>query len=71
MTQEEEKEVIRVCGPNYEESDIPTFIRNRDTEREKESFERENAEHQARLEEIETEEFSRRADLDAEREKAL
>jgi len=30
MTEEEEKEVIRVCGPNYEESDIPAYIRNRD-----------------------------------------
>jgi tRNA nucleotidyltransferase (CCA-adding enzyme) len=30
MTKNEEKEVIRVCGPNYEESDIPAFIRKRD-----------------------------------------
>ena len=30
MTQQEQQEVIRVCGPNYEETDIPAFIRNRD-----------------------------------------
>jgi len=30
MTPEEEKEVIRVCGKNYEETDIPTYIRNKD-----------------------------------------
>lgn len=29
MTREEEREVIRVCGPDYEESDIPAYIRNR------------------------------------------
>lgn len=30
MTEQEEKEIIRVCGPNYKKSDIPTFIRRRD-----------------------------------------
>jgi hypothetical protein len=30
MTHEEEKEVIRVCGKDYEESDIPSYIRNRE-----------------------------------------
>ncbi len=48
MTKEEEKEVIRVCGPNYEKTDIPAFIRNRDVlveegrqeEKEKEEKER-------------------------------
>ena len=30
MTKNEEKEVIRVCGENYEPSDIPAFIRDRD-----------------------------------------
>ena len=30
MTKEEEKEVIRVCGENYEEIDIPAYIRRRD-----------------------------------------
>lgn len=30
MTPEEEKEVIRVCGKDYDEVDIPTYIRNRD-----------------------------------------
>jgi len=33
-TAEEEKQIIRVCGPNYEESDIPTYIRNREFEKE-------------------------------------
>jgi len=28
--EEEEKGVIRVCGENYEEGDIPAFIRKRD-----------------------------------------
>ncbi len=30
MTQEEEKEIIRVCGINYEPSDVPAYIRQRD-----------------------------------------
>ena len=34
MTIEEEKEVIRVCGSNYEETDIPTIIRKRDFDNE-------------------------------------
>lgn len=29
MTKQEEKKVIEIYGPNYEETDIPTFIRNR------------------------------------------
>ena len=33
MTKEEKKEVIRVCGENYEESDIPAYIRRRDLEK--------------------------------------
>lgn len=32
MTKNEEKEIVRVCGPNYEESDIPSYIRKRDEE---------------------------------------
>jgi hypothetical protein len=32
MTNQEEKEVIRVCGENYEESDIPAYMRKRDRE---------------------------------------
>ena len=32
MTKEEEKEVIRVCGEDYEESDIPAYIRKREEE---------------------------------------
>ena len=35
MTPQEEKEVIRVCGKDYEESDIPAFIRNRQEDWEK------------------------------------
>lgn len=30
MTINEEKEIKRVCGENYSQSDIPAFIRNRD-----------------------------------------
>ncbi len=30
MTKKELKEIIRVCGENFEELDIPTYIRNRD-----------------------------------------
>lgn len=30
MTQQEEKEIIRICGPNYKENDVPTYIRKRD-----------------------------------------
>ena len=30
MTQEEEKEIIRVCGPDYDYWDIPPAIRKRD-----------------------------------------
>jgi len=30
MTNQEQKEVIRVCGPDYKESDIPSYLRNRD-----------------------------------------
>jgi len=33
MTQKEEKEIIRVCGPNYKEIDIPAYIRRRDEEK--------------------------------------
>lgn len=33
MTHEEEKEVIRVCGPDYEEADVPAYIRKRDLEK--------------------------------------
>ena len=33
MTTEEKKEVVRVCGDNYEENDIPSYIRNRDNEK--------------------------------------
>lgn len=29
LTDEEEKEIKRVCGENYEESDIPAYIRQR------------------------------------------
>jgi hypothetical protein len=30
MTQEEKQEVIRVCGSDFTEQDIPTYIRNRE-----------------------------------------
>jgi len=30
MTRQEEKEVIRVCGENYNYYDIPAYIRKRD-----------------------------------------
>lgn len=30
MTPEEEKQVIKIYGINYEESDIPAYIRERD-----------------------------------------
>lgn len=33
MTKEEEKGVIRVYGENYEKSDIPAYIRKRDSEK--------------------------------------
>ncbi|PIS14452.1 hypothetical protein COT64_02565 [Candidatus Shapirobacteria bacterium CG09_land_8_20_14_0_10_39_12] len=33
MTKKEEKEVIRVCGENYDEIDIPAYIRRRDEEK--------------------------------------
>ena len=34
MTAEEEKEVIRVCGKDYDGLDIPAYIRKRDFEEE-------------------------------------
>lgn len=30
MSKQEQIEIERVCGKNYDENDIPTFIRNRD-----------------------------------------
>ena len=42
MTQEEEKQIIRVCGPNYKESDIPAYIRRRDFENEMRQVEAED-----------------------------
>ena len=32
MTIQEKKQIIRVCGKDYEETDVPTFIRNREKE---------------------------------------
>ena len=32
MTIQEQEQVKRVCGRNYETSDIPTYIRNREDE---------------------------------------
>lgn len=52
MTTQEEIEIIRVCGPNYEESDIPTYIRNRDGEEsEEEKYEGEKHDYHPRPEE--------------------
>jgi hypothetical protein len=34
MTEEEKKEIIRVCGKDYNYWDIPAYIRKRDFERE-------------------------------------
>jgi len=34
MTNEEKKEVVRICGPNYEYLDIPAYIRQRDEKEE-------------------------------------
>jgi hypothetical protein len=50
MTKAEEKEVIRIYGPDYEEKDIPTYIRNRDEalERETEEGRQEELERQER-----------------------
>lgn len=35
MTKEEEKEIIRVCGENYDYWDIPAYILERDKTKEK------------------------------------
>jgi len=34
MTKEEEKEIIRVCGKDYDEWNIPAYIRQRDKKKE-------------------------------------
>ena len=34
MTDEERLQIIRVCGPNYKETDIPAYIRARDFDEE-------------------------------------
>ena len=36
MTKQEQKQIIRVCGEEYEETDIPTYLRNREKAEEKE-----------------------------------
>ena len=36
MTKQEQKQIIRVCGEEYEETDIPSYIRNREKAEEKE-----------------------------------
>ena len=41
MTAEEEKEVIRVCGKDYDGLDIPAYIRRRDENEIIDEFERE------------------------------
>ena len=30
ITQDEQKQIIRVCGKDYEETDIPSYIRRRE-----------------------------------------
>ena len=47
LTNEQEKEIIRVCGENFESSDIPTFWRERE---EKEEAQRLQAEELAKQE---------------------
>lgn len=37
MTKAEEKEVIRVCGPDYDYEDIPAYIRERDENKNRKS----------------------------------
>jgi hypothetical protein len=34
MTEQEKKEIIRVCGENFDHWDIPAYIRQRDKKRE-------------------------------------
>jgi len=33
MTKEEEKEIIRICGKDYDYRDIPAYIRKRDNKK--------------------------------------
>lgn len=33
MTNQEYKDIVQMFGPNYEESDVPAYIRQRDFER--------------------------------------
>jgi len=66
MTIEEQKEIIRVCGEKYEETDIPTIIRERDFENEMaqiDAEEREAEELEEEKEEEEDREPDRESDL--------
>ena len=47
LTKEQEKEIIRVCGENFEPSDVPAFWRERE---EKEEAQRLQAEELAKQE---------------------
>ena len=38
-TLEEEKEIIRVCGSNYEPNDVPAYIRQREFDEEMKTIE--------------------------------
>lgn len=60
MTEKEQKEIIRVCGPNYLKTDIPTYIRNR-----------EKAEEEDRLTEEIRDDHMMADVMDQEREEAL
>jgi hypothetical protein len=53
MTKEEEKRVIDIYGSDYEEKDIPTYIRNRDFKNEMDQIEAE----ERTVEELEDERF--------------
>ena len=62
MTIEEQKEIIRVCGKKYEETDIPAIIRKRDFEVEMAQVEADEREAEE-LEEEKEEEEDRELDL--------
>jgi len=63
MTQKEKQEVIRVCGENFEEKDIPTIWRRRDFEVEMEQIDAEEREVEELEEEKEKEEEEEETDL--------
>jgi len=62
MTKNEEKEIIRVVGPDYEKSDVPAYIRQRDLEASEKAFIEEQLVEAFRQEEMEAEEIAEGAD---------